>query len=385
MKSNLISKSETSKILEQINLQWKIELPKQKNVKTHDVNEKGLIITGNGITAVKIGDDILPFLDDSQILEKFPGIALSVEKIQEGPPTGYPVNIELDGEDYEKLVESAISMRNFLNEENIEGIEQLKINVTKSKPGLEFLVDREKAGELGIPTGLVGQTLRTSIIGTKAGIYKEKGEDYDINVRFGEEYKNDINALINQNIVFRDQSNGKIKEIPIASVVDKKNTTSFNAIKHIDLERVVTLYSSILAGSNAQQVVNTTKISLTGYETSQGVNYRFTGEIEQQAENQSFLSRALITALGFIVLLLVFQFGSISKPMIVLISIILSLTGVLLGIVIFNMKFSILMTMLGIISLAGVIVNNAVVLLDYTQLLFDRKKIDLNLSKNTLN
>ena len=167
-------------------------------------------------------------------------------------------------------------------------------------------------------------------------------------------------------------------------IVDKKNTTSFNAIKHIDLERVVTLYSSILAGSNAQQVVNTTKISLTGYETSQGVNYRFTGEIEQQAENQSFLSRALITALGFIVLLLVFQFGSISKPMIVLISIILSLTGVLLGIVIFNMKFSILMTMLGIISLAGVIVNNAVVLLDYTQLLFDRKKIDLNLSKNTL-
>ncbi len=319
-----------------------------------------------------------------QLLEKFPGIALSVEKIQEGPPTGYPVNIELYGEDYEKLVESAISMRNFLNEENIEGIEQLKINVTKSKPGIEFLVDREKAGELGIPTGLVGQTLRTSIIGTKAGIYKEKGEDYDINVRFGEEYKNDINALINQNIVFKDQSNGKIKEIPIASVVDKKNTTSFNAIKHIDLERVVTLYSSILAGSNAQQVVNTTKISLTGYETSQGVNYKFTGEIEQQAENQSFLSRALITALGFIVLLLVFQFGSISKPMIVLISIILSLTGVLLGIVIFNMKFSILMTMLGIISLAGVIVNNAVVLIDYTQLLFDRKKIDLNLSKNTL-
>ena len=240
-----------------------------------------------------------------QLLEKFPGIALSVEKIQEGPPTGYPVNIELYGEDYGELVESAISMRNFLNEENIEGIEQLKINVTKSKPGIEFLVDREKAGELGIPTGLVGQTLRTSIIGTKAGIYKEKGEDYDINVRFSEEYKNDINALINQNIVFRDQSNGKIKEIPIASVVDKKNTTSFNAIKHIDLERVVTLYSSILAGSNAQQVVNNIIIALTGYETSEGVNYRFTGEIKEQAENQSFLSRALITSLCFIVLLFI--------------------------------------------------------------------------------
>ena len=142
-----------------------------------------------------------------QLLEKFPGIAISVEKIQEGPPTGYPVNIEISGEDYEELVESAISMRNFLSEENIEGIEQLKIDVTKSKPGIEFIVDREKAGELGIPTGLVGQTLRNSIIGTKAGVYKEKGEDYDINVRFDQEYKNDLNALINQNIVFRDQSN----------------------------------------------------------------------------------------------------------------------------------------------------------------------------------
>ncbi len=319
-----------------------------------------------------------------QLLEKFPGIAISVEKIQEGPPTGYPVNIEISGENYEELVESAISMRNFLSEENIEGIEQLKIDVTKSKPGIEFVVDREKAGELGIPTGLVGQTLRNSIIGTKAGVYKEKGEDYDINVRFDQEYKNDLNALVNQNIVFRDQSNGKIKTIPIASVVNIKNTTSFNAIKHIDLERVVTLYSSILAGSNAQEVVNNIKIALTGYETSKGVDYRFTGEIEEQAENQSFLSGALMTALAFIVLLLLFQFSSISKPMIVLISIILSFTGVLLGIVIFNLKFSILMTMLGIISLAGVIVNNAVVLIDYTQLLFDRKKLDLNLSKNKL-
>ena len=153
-------------------------------------------------------------------------------------------------------------------------------------------------------------------------------------MRFDEEYKNDLNALINQNIVFRDQSNGRIKTIPIASVVDKKNTTSFNAIKHIDLERVVTLYSSILAGSNAQQVVNNIKIALTGYETSEGVEYRFTGEIEEQAKNQSFLSGALMTALAFIVLLLLFQFSSISKTMIVLASIILSFTGVLLGIVI---------------------------------------------------
>ena len=319
-----------------------------------------------------------------ELIDRFPGIAISVEKDTQGPPGGYPVNIEIYGDDYERLIETAISMKNYLNKENIEGIEQLKIDVSRSKPGLEFQVDREKAGELGIPTGLIGQTIRNSIIGTKAGVYKINGDDYQINVRLDEDYKNNINAIINQNIVFRDQSNGKIKEIPIASVVTEKNITSFSAIKHKELQRSVTLYSSILAGSNANEIVNSAEISLSGFETPQGVDFKFTGEIKQQAENQSFLSGALLTGIALIVLILVFQFNSISKPLIVLASIILSFTGVFLGIVIFNLTFSILMTMLGIISLTGIIVNNAVVLIDYTQLLFDRKKIDLNLSKDDI-
>ena len=319
-----------------------------------------------------------------ELIEKFPGIAISVEKDSQGPPGGYPVNIEIYGEDYEQLIETAISMKNYLNQENIEGIEQLKIDVSRSKPGLEFNVDREKAGELGIPTGLVGQTIRNSIIGSKAGIYKLRGEDYEINVRLDEEFRNDINSIINQNIVFRDQSTGKTKEVPIASIVDQRNITSFSAIKHIDLQRVVTLYSSILAGSNANEIVNTAEIALSGYEAPQGVEYRFTGEIKQQSENQEFLSGALLTGIALIILLLVFQFNSISKPFIVLASIVLSFTGVFMGIIIFNLTFSILMTMLGIISLTGIIVNNAVVLIDYTQLLFDRKKIDLNMSKDEI-
>ena len=318
------------------------------------------------------------------LIEKFPGIAILVEKDSQGPPSSYPVNIEIYGDDYEQLIETAISMKNFLNQENIEGIEQLKIDVTKSKPGLEFLVDKKKAGELGIPAGLVGQTIRNSIIGTKAGVFKLDGEDYEINVRFENEFKNDLSSILNQNIIFRDQSSGVIKEVPVASVVQEKNTAAFNAIKHIDLQRVVTLYSSILAGSNANQIVNTAEIALSGFETPENVSFKFTGEIKEQEENQEFLSSALLTAISLIILLLVFQFNSVSKPLIVLISIILSFTGVFLGIVIFNLTFSILMTMLGIISLAGIVVNNAVVLIDYTDLLFKRKKIDLNLSKKEL-
>ena len=318
------------------------------------------------------------------LIDKFPGIAILVEKDSQGPPSSYPVNIEIYGENYEELIKTAISMKNFLDQENIEGIEQLKIDVTKSKPGLEFTVDKMKAGELGIPAGLVGQTIRNSIIGTKAGVYKQDGEDYEINVRFDNEFKNDFSSILNQNIAFRDQSSGKIKDIPVASIVDEKNIASFNAIKHIDLQRVVTLYSSILAGSNANQIVNTAEIALSGFETNEGISFKFTGEIKEQDENQEFLSSALLTAISLIVLLLVFQFNSISKPLIVLLSIVLSFTGVFLGIVIFNLTFSILMTMLGIISLAGIVVNNAVVLIDYTDLLFKRKKIDLNLSKDQL-
>ena len=318
------------------------------------------------------------------LIDKFPGIAILVEKDSQGPPSSYPVNIEIYGDDYEELIETAISMKNFLDQENIEGIEQLKIDVTKSKPGLEFNVDKMKAGELGIPAGLVGQTIRNSIIGTKAGVYKQDGEDYEINVRFDNEFKNDFNSILNQNITFRDQSSGRIKDIPVASIVEEKNIASFNAIKHIDLQRVVTLYSSILAGSNANQIVNTAEIALSGFETKEGVSFKLTGEIKAQDENQEFLTSALLTAISLIVLLLVFQFNSISKPLIVLLSIVLSFTGVFLGIVIFNLTFSILMTMLGIISLAGIVVNNAVVLIDYTDLLFKRKKIDLNLSKDEL-
>ncbi len=318
------------------------------------------------------------------LIDKFPGIAILVEKDSQGPPSSYPVNIEIYGDDYEELIETAISMKNFLDQENIEGIEQLKIDVTKSKPGLEFNVDKMKAGELGIPAGLVGQTIRNSIIGTKAGVYKQDGEDYEINVRFDNEFKNDFNSILNQNITFRDQSSGRMRDIPVASIVEEKNIASFNAIKHIDLQRVVTLYSSILAGSNANQIVNTAEIALSGFETKEGVSFKFTGEIKEQDENQEFLSSALLTAISLIVLLLVFQFNSISKPLIVLLSIVLSFTGVFLGIVIFNLTFSILMTMLGIISLAGIVVNNAVVLIDYTDLLFKRKKIDLNLSKDEL-
>ena len=260
----------------------------------------------------------------------------------------------------------------------------VKIDVNKNKPGVQLNIDREKAGELGVSTSQVGQLLRSSLFGSKAGIFKKDGDNYEINVRFNKANRYDKNALYNQNIIFRDPANGQIKEIPVTSLIEKKNITSFNAIKHRQLNRVVTLYSSVLAGFNANAVVDEVKNALISYELPKDVQFKFSGEIEEQEKNMSFLSNALLAALGLILLLLVFQFNSISKPLIILLSIFLSFTGVFLGLMAFQMPFVILMTMMGIIALAGIVVNNGVVLLDYTQLLIDRKSLELKIPKGSL-
>ena len=330
----------------------------------------------NGLSSEEMRKDIQIILKD-----KFPGIAISVEKEASGPPAGYPINIEIKGNDYNELISIAKDLRQFINNENIPGVEQVKLDVNKSKPGIEVEIDRKKSGSLGVYGGQIGQQLRNSLFGAKAGVYKNNGEDFDINVRFEEKYRKNSESLLDQYIVFRDQSNGKIKEVPISATVKLKNANSFSAIKHKDLSRVVTVYSPILAGYNANEVfLNVKKAIETGFEGfKNNVSYSFTGEIAEQEKNMSFLVSALFTALGLILFLLVLQFNSISNPLIILLSIFLSFTGVLYGISIFNMPFVIMMTMMGIISLSGIVVNNGVVLIDYTNLLVERKKLDLGI------
>ena len=332
-----------------------------------------------GISSEDLRKEIQEQLDG-----KFPGVAISVEKDANGPPAGYPITIEITGENYLGLIQTAEKMKDYLNRVNIPGVEELKIDVNKNKPGVQLNIDREKAGELGVSTSQVGQLLRTSLFGAKAGVYKKDGDDYEINVRFNKANRYDNNALYNQNIIFRDPANGQIKEIPVTALIERKNTTSFNAIKHRQLNRVVTLYSPVLADFNANAVVDQIKNALVSYSLPKDVQFKFSGEIEEQEKNMDFLSNALLSALGLILLLLVFQFNSISKPLIILLSIFLSFTGVFLGLTAFQMPFVILMTMMGIIALAGIVVNNGVVLLDYTQLLIDRRSLELELPEGSL-
>ena len=311
----------------------------------------------------------------------YPGVAISIEKDPVGPPAGYPVNIEIQGENYDALIDLAERMRDYLNGRSVAGVDQLKIDVNRGKPIMEVVVDRKKAGELGVSAGQVGQQLRNSLFGAKAGVYKEEGEDYDINVRFNEDLRYNKNALFNQNIIFRDQATGKLKEIPVSAVAKQINTSSFSAIKHRNTKRIVTVYSALAPGYNdAGAVVSQIKNEMDNFgEIPGNIKIDYTGQLEEETKQQEFLNLALLEALILIMLLLVFQFSSISKPLIILVAIFLSFIGVFIGLVSTGWPFVIMMTMMGIISLAGIVVNNGVVLLDYTQLLIDRKRATMDI------
>lgn len=306
-------------------------------------------------------------------VQGYAGVSVIVEKEQNGPPAGYPINIEVTGEDYNQMLAEAQKLKAFIDDKNIPGIEELKIDVNKQKPGVDIAVDIDKAGELGITSGQVGSTLRRSIYGEKISTYKEGKDDYEINVRLEEDQRDNENILYNQPITFRDQSSGRLVQVPISAITTAKNSVSFNTIKRKNLKRVITVYSNVTGNYNGNAVVEKIRNALAGYEMQDDITYSFTGEQEEQSKNMSFLIKALLIALGGIVLILVAQFNSISKPVIIMVSVLLSFAGVFWGMVILGDDFVIIMTMMGIISLAGIVVNNAIVLIDYTQLLIDRR------------
>ena len=320
--------------------------------------------------------------DIREVIQGYPGVSIVVDKPADGPPTGSPINLEIKGDDYDLILETANQLKSFINAANIPGIEELKLDIDQGKPELLVHVDRQKARRLGVSTGLIGSSLRTALYGKEVSTYKDLKDDYPINIRLKDEFRYDRDALLNQKITFRDQGSGRIKQVPISAVATTENNTSFSAVKRIDLDRVVTLYSNVLSGYNPTDVNDKIRGVMENFETPAGLDISFTGEQEKQAEEMAFLSKALLIAVLLIFLILVAQFNSATTPIIISISVLLSLIGVLFGLLIFRMDFVILMTMIGIISLAGIVVNNAIVLIDYINLIIKRKRKELSLESS---
>ncbi len=398
--------------IEETNLLSKnIESDIENHLKKYEVNGENFLVTsvigqvgegtsdptqgqmgGNTPNKARITVDFVKFQDRKgvsseqvlrdirQVIQGYPGVSIVVDKPADGPPTGSPINLEIKGDDYNLILETANLIKTYINKSNIPGIEELKLDIDQGKPELIVKVDRQKARRLGISTGLIGSNLRTALYGKEISTYKDFKDDYPVNIRLKNEYRYDRNALLNQKITFRNQSTGRIKQVPISAVAKTENNNNFSAVKRIDLDRVVTIYSNVLSGYNATDVNDKIRALIEKYEVPNGVEVSFTGEQEKQAEEMAFLSRALLIAVLLIFLILVAQFNSAINPIIISISVFLSLIGVLFGLLIFRMDFVILMTMIGIISLAGIVVNNAIVLIDYINLIVKRKREELNLS-----
>jgi multidrug efflux pump len=312
---------------------------------------------------------------------QYPGVTVTVDKNADGPPTGKPVSIEVSGEDFPTLVKISEDMKKLINESGIQGIEKLKSDLETGKPELLVDIDREKARRFGLSSYSVANEIRTSLYGKEVSKFKMGEDDYEIQIRLDDKYRYDIDALMNKSITFRDQSSGKISQVPISSIATAELSSSYGSVRRKDLKRVITISSNVLAAFNPTEVNNQIKELLADYRMPPGYTYKFGGEQEKQMEELSFLSGALALAVFIIFLIIVAQFNKITAPLIIMTSVLFSTIGVFLGLLIFRMDFVIMMTMVGLISLAGVVVNNAIVLIDFIELKKKRLKEEKGVSR----
>jgi len=328
----------------------------------------------NGINTNGVMEEI------REMAEGYPGVQVIVGKQTSGPPVGKPINIEVNGEDFPKLVDFVAEMREHIDQANIQGIEELKTDLESGNPELIVNINRENARRFGLSTSTIANELRTALFGLEVSKFKEGEEDYPIQLRLADAYRYDVAALINKKINFRDKF-GNQSEIPISAVADLEYSSTFGSVKRKDLNRVITVSSNVTDGFNATEINQRIKDQIQTLETPDGITVKFTGEQEQQAKSAEFLTRALLIAISMIFLIIVAQFNSFASPFIIMGSVLFSTIGVFLGLVAFNMDFVIIMTGIGIISLAGVVVNNAIVLIDYTNLVRERRRKELGVKE----
>ncbi|UCD81105.1 MAG: efflux RND transporter permease subunit, partial [Desulfobacterales bacterium] len=293
-----------------------------------------------------------------RILKTIRGAEVQVEKEEEGPPTGPPINIEISGEDILLLGELAAKVRKEIRD--IPGLVDLKDNFVKGKPEIRVRVDKEKAALLGLDTFTIAYTVKAAINGVKAGVYREGKDEYDIIARLPERDRRSIESLKRITV-----SGSQGEPIPLTSLAEVSLGSGIGAIMRLDQKRVVTI-SGDVSGRLANDVIKDIDVRLKkNLQWPRGYAYRFSGEQEEQAKAQAFLSKAFFSAIAIILLILMTQFNSFITPFIIITSVVLSLIGVFVGLLITGTAFGIIMTGIGVISLAGVVVNNAIVLIDY--------------------
>jgi len=314
-----------------------------------------------------------------ELLGRYPGVKLAIEKDDTGPPAGDPISLEIIGDEFEQLLMVTDSVLRLIDESAIEGIEGLSMDLDVGKPELLVRLDRDKLRRYGLSTFQVANTLRTALFGREVSDFKVGEEEYPINMRLKEEYRYNSSSLLNLGISFMED--GQTIQIPLSAIADVEYQSTYGAVNRKDLNRVITLSSNVIAGYNATRINAELAVLLSGFEFPEGYGFSFGGEQQEQIESMQFLSRAMLIALALILVILVTQFNSLVKPVIIMASVLFSTIGVFGGIATFRMDFVVVMTGIGIVSLAGVVVNNAIVLIDYIELLKSNRRRELGLKE----
>jgi|JRYD01.1.fsa_nt_gb multidrug efflux pump subunit AcrB len=301
-----------------------------------------------------------------------PGAEVTVAQEQGGPPVGKPISIEVSGDDLQAITTTSKSLKRYLDSLQIEGVEELKSDLQDSKPQIVFDINREHMNRLGIMTGTVGNEINMAVLGREASKYRDLNDEYKIMLRYKLDQRYDVSLLNNLKILYRDMSmGGLVRNVPLASFASVKYDNTYGVIKRKNQKRVVTISSNLLTDyqSREAEVVGNVMAAVKQFPKTEGVEIKFAGSQEEQAETMSFLGTALLISLGLIFMILVIQFNSIGKPIIILSEIVFSIIGVLLGFALFKMGFSIVMTGIGVVALAGIVVRNGILLVEFTELL----------------
>ncbi|PTN10579.1 efflux RND transporter permease subunit [Mangrovibacterium marinum] len=306
-------------------------------------------------------------------LEGFVGAKIFVEKEDQGPPVGPPINIEVSGDDFDQLIRITDDFMALIKDDNISGIDELKLDINVNQPEMLIEVDREKARRYELSTQQIAMALRNSLYGYDVGDYKDGEDEYDIFIRLKEDYRNDVSTLMNQKLMVEGN------KIPISAVADFRYSSTYDKVNRIDFKRTITISSNVVEGYNANEINSRIRQVLQEYNMPRGYKYSFTGEQQSQDESSEFLIFALLVAVALIGLIMITQFNSFIRPMIIMTTVLFSTIGVFLGLGLFQMEFVIIMTGIGIISLAGIVVNNGIVLIDYIDLMRKRRREELGL------
>jgi multidrug efflux pump subunit AcrB len=303
-----------------------------------------------------------------EVVKGIPGAEISVDQESSGPPEGKAIAIEVAGDDYVALAKLSKKVTRYIDSLKIGGVEQLRSNLEDRNPEIAVNIDRTRANREGISTAQIGLEVRTAIYGSEASKFKTADDEYPIQVRYAEPYRSDVDAIVNAPLTFRDAT-GAVRQVPISSVATVTYGTTYGGIKRKDVKRVITISSNVLNGFTGPDVVANIKQALQAFPTPAGYTIKMGGAEEDQKETSDFLPLAGLGALGLIFIILVTQFNSFSKPLIILSEVIFSIAGVLFGLAITGMNISIVMTGVGIIALAGIVVKNGILLVEFTDML----------------